>query len=139
MTIEEKEAIKLLEWVLEDGTECEDLQYHGVPIKKALNIVIKALKKQPSENCISRQEAIEQLYQVYDVLLDAERKIKELPPAASEQKTGHWTKYGVPRCGEQHYKCTFCGYCINFGQWGEFYTREFKYCPNCGVKMEDII
>lgn len=50
-------------------------------------------------------------------------------------KTGHWIKYSIPRCGEQHYKCTSCGYYINFGQWGELYTKEFKYCPNCGVKM----
>lgn len=53
-----------------------------------------------------------------------------------EPKTGHWIKYGVPRCGEQHYKCTSCGYYINFGQWGEVFTKQFKYCPNCGAKME---
>ena len=56
--------------------------------------------------------------------------------ALENQKTGHWIKYGCPRCGEQHYKCTSCGYYINFGQWGEFYTKEFKYCPNCCAKME---
>jgi hypothetical protein len=50
-------------------------------------------------------------------------------------RTGHWIKYGIPRCGEQHYKCTLCGYYINFGQWGELYTKEFKYCPNCGCRM----
>lgn len=52
-----------------------------------------------------------------------------------DDKTGYWVKYGIPRCGEQHYKCTSCGYYINFGQWGELYTKEFKYCPNCGTKM----
>lgn len=52
-----------------------------------------------------------------------------------EPKTGHWIKYGIPRCGEQHYKCTLCEYYINFGQWGELYTKEFKYCPNCGARM----
>lgn len=52
-----------------------------------------------------------------------------------EPKTGHWIKYSIPRCGEQHYKCTSCGYYINFGQWGELYTKEFKYCPNCGCRM----
>ena len=51
-------------------------------------------------------------------------------------KTEHWIKYGIPRCGEQHYQCTSCGYYINFGQWGNLYTKEFKYCPNCGAKME---
>ena len=51
-------------------------------------------------------------------------------------KTGHWIKYGMPRCEEQHYKCTSCGYYINFGRWGEFYAREFKYCPHCGAEMK---
>lgn len=54
-----------------------------------------------------------------------------------EPKTGHWVKYGIPRCGEQHYKCTSCGYYINFGQWGELYSKEFKYCPNCGCRMAE--
>ncbi len=54
-------------------------------------------------------------------------------------KTGHWIKYGIPRCEEQHYKCTLCGYYINFGQWGDFYTREFKYCPHCGAEMKGEI
>ena len=53
------------------------------------------------------------------------------------QIIGHWIKYGVPRCGEQHYQCTSCGYYINFGQWGELYSKEFKYCPNCGCRMVD--
>ena len=57
-------------------------------------------------------------------------------PKEQEPKTGRWIKYGIPRCGEQHYKCTSCGYYINFGQWGELYTKEFKYCPNCGARME---
>ena len=52
-----------------------------------------------------------------------------------EQKVGHWIKYGVPRCDEQHYQCTNCEYYINFGMWGKVYTKEFKYCPNCGAKM----
>ena len=53
-----------------------------------------------------------------------------------ESKTGYWIKYGIPRCEEQHYKCTSCEYYINFGRWGEFYAREFKYCPHCGAEME---
>ena len=61
--------------------------------------------------------------------------VEDLLPVTQEPKTGHWIKYGIQRCGEQHYQCTSCGYYINFGQWGELYTKEFKYCPNCGAKM----
>ena len=57
----------------------------------------------------------------------------------NQQKEGHWIKYGRPMCGEQHYKCTSCEYYINFGQWGEVYTKQFKYCPNCGAKMRGEI
>lgn len=59
-------------------------------------------------------------------------RIVILPP-----KTGRWIKYGIPRCEEQHYQCTNCNYYINFGKWGELYTKEFKYCPNCGCRMSE--
>ena len=62
---------------------------------------------------------------------------KHLNFKSKEGITGHWVKYSVSRCGEQHYQCTSCGYYINFGQWGEVYTKQFKYCPNCGIRMEE--
>jgi predicted RNA-binding Zn-ribbon protein involved in translation (DUF1610 family) len=61
--------------------------------------------------------------------------VEFLSTLKQEPQIGHWIKYGISRCEEQHYKCTSCGYYINFGQWGEFYTKEFKYCPNCGRRM----
>ena len=64
-----------------------------------------------------------------------ESRVKALPSVTPQQKMGRWIKYGIPRCGEQHYQCTSCEYYINFGQWGELYTKEFKFCPNCGAKM----
>ena len=70
---------------------------------------------------------------VCEVCVDLMQKLSDLP---STENKGEWIKYGVPRCGEQHYKCTSCGYYINFGQWGELYTKEFKFCPNCGAKMK---
>lgn len=65
-------------------------------------------------------------------------KVEEIVEALQpKQKVGHQVKYSIPRCGEQHYQCTSCRYYINFGQWDEFYTKEFKYCPRCGVKMSE--
>ncbi len=52
------------------------------------------------------------------------------------QNIGAWKKYGMPRCGEQHYKCTNCEDYVNFGIWGEYYTNNFRYCPHCGAKMK---
>lgn len=73
-------------------------------------------------------EAVSAEIEIYDTAIKA---------LEQEPKTGYWIKYGAPRCGEQHYKCTLCEYYINFGQWGELYTKEFKYCPNCGAKMQE--
>ena len=67
-----------------------------------------------------------------------EEDVSSLPPVNPQPKTGHWIKYSIPRCEEQHYQCTSCKYYINFGQWGELYTKEFKYCPNCGAKMKEV-
>ena len=84
------------------------------------------------EDCISRQAAID----TYKNLRLPIYPLEELPSVKPEQKVGHWIKYGVPRCDEQHYQCTNCEYYINFGMWGKVYTKEFKYCPNCGAKMQ---
>lgn len=110
---------------------------------------IKRISAEPCGDYISRQEAINKMQELEDEDIKAYgceipegfdgkraiRALKTLQPAKS--KTGHWTKYGIPRCGEQHYKCSSCGYYINFGQWGELYTKEFKYCPHCGIKMSE--
>lgn len=64
-------------------------------------------------------------------------EIFDLAQRALEQepKTGHWIKYGIPRCGEQHYKCTNCDEYFNFGLYSDYYKKAFKFCPNCGAKM----
>ena len=109
--------------------------------EKRCNEVLEALDQEPCEDAISRQA-------VFEIIRDFEYKnsheemlinsrIKQLPSVTPAEKVGRWIKYSVPRCGEQHYQCTSCKYYINFGQWGKLYTKEFKYCPNCGAKMEE--
>lgn len=95
------------------------------------------LWQEPCEDAISRQAMLEWCGDINMDVYTNEVKdfVLSLPPVTPKQKTGRWIKYGVPRCGEQHYQCTSCGYYINFGQWGEVYTKQFKYCPNCGAKM----
>lgn len=93
---------------------------------------------------MTREEAINMLYGMRADNLnldDAYTKDKyealELAIKALEQgtKTGHWIKYGIPRCGEQHYKCTNCDEYFNFGLYSDYYKKAFKYCPNCGCRM----
>jgi len=112
---------------------CEDL-------KKA-NAEIKRLSE-PFEDAISRQavdelskELVHTTRDKADFLCNFWEGLQKLPPVTPKEKIGKWMKYSIPRCGEQHYQCTSCGYYINFGQWGEVYTKQFKYCPNCKAKM----
>ncbi len=59
-------------------------------------------------------------------------------PTADVREVVHakWIEYGRPRCEEQHYQCTNCEDYVNFGQWGEYYKNNFRYCPHCGAKMD---
>lgn len=62
--------------------------------------------------------------------------IKALPPVTPTHKKGRWVKYSFPRAGEQHYQCTNCKDYVNFGRYGDYYTKDFIYCPHCGAEME---
>jgi len=121
--------------------ERESVETYIKSISKPTGVDFWDLEQEPCEDCISRKDAIK----IVENMLLGERNHKEVAleemkalPSVNPQepKTGHWIKYGIPRCGEQHYKCTSCEYYINFGQWGELYTKEFKYCPNCGARMK---
>lgn len=75
-------------------------------------------------------ERFETLGKVIDI-------VEQMPTA--EPKKGKWIKHGV---ANSLYKCTACnGYCTVVGYADcipekQMY-KEFKFCPNCGVKMED--
>jgi len=102
--------------------------------------ILKALAQEFCEEAISRQAVLD----LCDSK-DSEYKVRHfkedvecLPPVMPQHKIGHWIKYGVPRCGEQHYKCTACDDYINFGVYSDYYLKAFKYCPNCGAKMQEV-
>lgn len=132
-----EKAIKMLKSKMDGHT---DTSYEWA---ETVRMAIKALEQKPCDDCISREETLKALMdewteydrELIDYLFE---KIDKLPSVTPQPKVGRWIKYGVPRCGEQHYKCTSCGYYINFGQWGELYTKEFKYCPSCGAKMQEV-
>ena len=119
-------------------------------------------KKEPCEDTISRKAVFETiddcnsdgLKGIFCSYVDGEKfkkYIKELPPIISKgvtvtdfadkcrecgkMKKGEWVKYSFPRAGEQHYQCTNCKEYVNFGTWGDYYTKDFKYCPHCGAEM----
>ena len=68
---------------------------------------------------------------------DAVHRIEILPSVQSERKTGRWI-YGESEVGNDGYYCSECG---NFVPWiyeesAMNFIREYKFCPNCGAKME---
>lgn len=68
----------------------------------------------------------------------AKKIIGDMKPVELERPKGEWVKYSIPRCGEQHYKCSHCDEYVNFGLYGDFYTKDFIYCPHCGADMRGV-
>jgi len=112
----------------------------------AIDRAIETLKAEPCEDAVKR-EAVLNTLDAMNTALDENRTVEaykellkecyeELPRVTPKQRTGKWVKYAAPRCGEQHYKCTNCDNYVNFGQYGDYYTKNFKFCPACGAKME---
>lgn len=52
------------------------------------------------------------------------KRIKQLPPAQQERKTGQWIKR---KKGALGYDCTCCG--------KSEISNHFDYCPHCGADM----
>ena len=113
---------------------------------KAVKIVEKG-EKEPCEDCVKREDIIQHICEsnecykadckgrLYKRCWDLEW-IYDLPSVKPARKRGKWIKYGPRRAGEQHYQCTHCKEYVNFGMWGSYYTKDFKYCPHCGAEME---
>lgn len=48
-----------------------------------------------------------------------------------EPRKGHWN------CGDDMFEYAICSSCKHeTGEAWEYAKRNFKYCPNCGAKME---
>jgi DNA repair exonuclease SbcCD ATPase subunit len=54
--------------------------------------------------------------------------LKKMPSVTPKQKTGKWNVLGYDDPQVRMYKCSECHLKI---------TRKFKFCPNCGAKMEN--
>ena len=63
-------------------------------------------------------------------LIDAQPTIKP------ERKTGHWVETGDEPYDE--WECDVCGFAIDGSGCidPEEYRDVYKFCPNCGAKME---
>lgn len=146
-----EEAINILKYPSEMYQGTDGIVGYTFNLSKrnyeAFQLAIKALEKEPCEDCVKREDVIQHICEsnecykpeckgrLYKRCWDLEW-IYELPAVKPEHKRGKWIKYGTRRAGEQHYQCTHCKEYVNFGMWGDYYTKDFKYCPHCGAEME---
>jgi len=144
--MEKSRAIELLEHLAWD----RDIE--GNPYGDALNMAIKALKAQLSQegttsDLISKTETAEHLRRVLDATVPVSdydegyvdgvefgiSTVSTMPPAQPEPKEGHWILHESPDGGEQ-YECSECGVLWEFTD-GTPEDNEAYFCPKCGAKM----
>lgn len=135
-------AIKALEqesitWIV--GKDNCQVAVRNMPIDKMQKIcaIIGEEEQQPSDDCISREEAISlvhELAQPCDDSLDWDISademidgIKSLPSVTPKPKSGKWIDIGAT-----HSQCDKCLAVFEIVS----VNGEANYCPNCGAKME---
>lgn len=92
------------------------------PVARDINVL--------SNDLIIRQAAIDQLHQSYN-LLDAERRLEDMPFVQLERPKGHWVHRG---CGV--FECDQCGKLVSTNVYKiEKVSDSFKFCPECGLDM----
>ena len=100
---------------------------------------------------IERQAAIKAVHKNYDTILDFksdgrtvadsfEDIINALPFSQPEPKTGYWIILDSDSERYEDIKCPFCGHTFTVDAWRwcdiGFIKEDFKFCPNCGAKIE---
>lgn len=132
-----EEAVKWLN--VERELIVEIPQDNSAELKEAYDLAIKALEKQPSDDCISRADAVNRILKQYEYhqrefgekiahdylagLSNAADYIRELPSFTPKQKKGKWVK-GI---FAGLYVCSECEY-VEDG--------KPKYCAGCGCQMD---
>ena len=118
---------------------------------EARNMAIKALNQEPCDDATSRQAVIDMCkkeidhisknWQNYHSPSEAKSgfayiatNIYDLPPVNPQPKSGHWI--GIDEEPHEDYECDRCGYVVSTYTANIEPHTEYKYCPNCGAKME---
>ena len=125
-----------------EHTTLGEINYKVVPLNTWFDAdEIEALGQTESEDCISRQQAVEAVTntirekfsladwyeQLVETGLEIENLIKELPPVTPTERTGEWVNSKGEPVDDR-----YSVYCSRCKAWSEY--RDI-YCGNCGAKM----
>lgn len=98
-------------------------EYYSDDVEEALDRAIEAIEAQPSEDCISRQQALD-CFEQTNTRQGAKYAIETLPSVTPQRPKGKWIPapmivYGYPL------NCT-CSEC------GKKVINTDNFCPSCG-------
>lgn len=140
MNVEEKERL-----IKKDIAMIENKVRHA--FNQGYEMGVKELKayKEQGGDAISRQAVLDATVKknsIWNMITNSkgenlEEIISQLPSVTPQQRIGRWIKTRLDDepdkicddCGTYCWKCSICG--SDASGWG-----NYKYCPNCGAKME---
>lgn len=110
------------------------LKTYDDPIKvhEAFNMAIKALKQEPCEDTVSRQNIIDKYKLCADMLSDEELKganlvmewVNNASSVRPQEQTGKWIEHHNQT--RFYFKCSNCK---------TLHDEMSNYCPFCGIRM----
>lgn len=131
-----------------------------IPMNDALDMAIKTLEQKPCDDAISRQAvliAIKNLYPdkpIVDIMgarqkwfekhkpyFECEKVVEQLPSVTPQPKMGRWLHREIMDYLDKnevihnHFMCQDCGFIHDFI---DGHTAQYKYCPSCGAKMQEV-
>jgi Pyruvate/2-oxoacid:ferredoxin oxidoreductase delta subunit len=128
-----EEALRRVEGYLTDDFVTEDFD--------ELEDIMKALKQEPCEDCVSRKSIDQNIYDYAESnglsYANMKNYILDAPSVTPTRKKGKWIAKENIHGLEKFYKCSNCGnHCLyEYVEIG-FKNAKTKYCPNCGAEME---
>ena len=144
-----EEAMETL-MIVDENASCDNCLYYAqmedcpddedCVIRQALYMAIEALKQEPNEDCISREQALDpyKILEVTDTLsvYTIRQNLAELPSVTPTRPTGHWIAQDIHNC-HTNFRCSECDYVHDFMHLYGEPTADYTFCPNCGAEMKE--
>lgn len=124
--------IKSVEEIIK-ALEQEPLEVEAAKLQKAYNKGFEDCR-QAVQDYIAKYLSQYLYNDVRQAVEAIDEYIGELPSVKQEPKIGHWI--AIDEKPHEDYECDKCGYTISTYTANIEPHTEYKYCPNCGCRME---